>query len=80
MNLICFADAGHTNELSQLLYFIGLDTSPVQKGSIFRLLSYSSHQSKMPSKSTSAAEIPAAGEGVEELTIIQKRSINSLKN
>lgn len=70
--LVAFADASHSKDSSQLCYLIGLFISPVEKGTPFHLLSWSSHWSRRPAKSAPAAEILAASEAVDELVVLKK--------
>lgn len=77
LTLVAFADASHTKDSSQLFYIVGLVVGPVQKGSEFFVLSWSSHRSYRPAKSTPAAEILAASEAVDELVLI-KRILTSI--
>ena len=69
--LVAFADASHTKDSSQLCYIIGLVYGTVEKGCIFHLLSWSSHRSRRPAKSTPAAEILAASEAVDEIVVLR---------
>ena len=48
-----------------------------KKGSPFHILSWASHRSRLPAKSTSAAEMLAASEAVEE-TVILKEVMSSI--
>lgn len=70
LHLVSFADESHTMEGSQLCYLIGLFIGDVASGSTFYLLSWSSHKSRRPVKSTPAAEILAASEALDELVCL----------
>lgn len=70
LHLVAFADASHAADGSQLCHVIGLFIGPVALGSTFHLMSWSSHKSRRPCKSTPAAEILAASEAIDELVAI----------
>ena len=67
LNLVAFADASHSPDTSQLCYLIGIVYGEVKQGSVFHLLTWTSHKSRRPVKSTPAAEIMAASEALDEL-------------
>ena len=71
LTIVAFSDASHSPKASQLCYIIGLVIGEVKKGSPFHVLSWSSHRSRRPAKSTPAAEILAASEAVEETVILK---------
>ena len=71
LSLVAFADAGHTEESSQLCFIVGLVLGKIERGSEFHLLSWSPHRSRRPVKSTAAAEILAAGEALDEIVTLK---------
>lgn len=77
MTFVAFADAIHTKDSIQLFYIVGVAIGEVKKGSTFYVLSWSSHRSHRPDKSTPAAEILAASEAVYEL-VFTKRILSSI--
>lgn len=66
VTIAIFADAGRLTDHGQLSYISGLLLGPLQKGSIFHVLSWMSHKSKRPVRSIGAAEILAASEAIDE--------------
>lgn len=71
VTLIAFADAGHADTASQLCFVIGLFYGEIKKGSVLHLLSWASHKSRRPVRSTSAAKILAAGEALDEIVLLR---------
>lgn len=71
LSLVAFAYAGHSKSVAQLSFIIGIVAGPIQRGSIFQLLSSSSHKSRRPVCFTAAAEILAAGEALEEVLLLK---------
>lgn len=59
---------------TMLLYHIGLVIGEVQTDSHYHLLSWSSHKSQHPVKSTPEAEIFAASEAIDKLLVLQEAS------
>lgn len=64
--ILVFADASRNDDYGQLGYVAGLSIGDFKLGSIFHVLSWSSHKSKRPVKSIGASEILAAGEAIDE--------------
>lgn len=71
VSVVVFADAGRIEDHGQLSYLTGLLLGPLDKGSHFYVLSWTSHKSKRPIRSTAAAEILAVGEGIDEGKVIK---------
>lgn len=71
LSVVVFADAGRVTIHGQLSYLAGLMLGPLEKGSTFYTISWTSHKSKHPTRSTAAAEILAVGEGIEEENTIK---------
>lgn len=53
-----------------MCYIIGLVFGDINQGSIFHLLSWTSHKPRRPDQSTAAAEILALSEAIDELVTI----------
>ena len=77
MQLVIFADASHSDNGSQLCYISGLIIGEISKEVPFHLLSWTSHKSRRPAKSTAAAETFAASEAIDEILVL-KNSISKL--
>lgn len=67
VTLVAFADTSHTIESSQLCYLVGIVYGKMRKKAIFYVSCWASHKSRRPTKSTPAAVILAASEGVGEI-------------
>lgn len=65
-------DAGRTVDHGQLSFISGLLIGPLQVGSVFHTISWLSHKSKRPVKSTAAAETLAASEAIDEGKVLKK--------
>ena len=63
--VMVFADAARPSTDGQLGFLLGLLLGPLEVGSVFHLLSWSSHLSKRPANSSTCAETMAAGKAVE---------------
>lgn len=61
-SILVLSDAARRSDCGQLEFIPGLLLAPVKKGSVFHLISWSSHQPKRPAKSSASAEILAASE------------------
>lgn len=70
--VLIFSDAARPSTNAQIGYLIGLLLGPLELGSNFYLLSWSSHMSKRPAKSSASAEILAASEAVDDGRVIRK--------
>ena len=70
LNLVMFCDASKGDKNGQLGIITGLVMGDVEKDKIIHPISWISHKSKRPVRSTPAAEILAAGEGVDEGKVI----------
>ena len=66
LSVVVFSDASRTDDRGQLAYLAGVLIGPLQKGSIFHTLSWQSHRSRRPAKSTPVAEILACSEAIDE--------------
>lgn len=65
VSIVVFCDAGRTSDAGQLCHIGGLLLDDLRAGSIFHAISWASHKAHRPVRSTGAAEIMAAGEGVD---------------
>lgn len=72
VSLVAFSDAVHSYEVSQQCYIVGLVVGPVERGSVFHLLTWASQKSRRPVKSTADAEILAAGESIDEIVMLRE--------
>lgn len=66
VSVLVFSYAGRSADKPQLCYLPGMLVDEMCEGSIFHLLSLSSHKSHRPVKSIGLAEILAAGEPIDE--------------
>ena len=66
LSIVSFADASRPSDHGQLGLVTGLLIGELEQGSIFHTIQWHSHKSKRPVKSIGAAEILAAGEGIDE--------------
>lgn len=66
LSVLVFSDAGRAKERGQLEFLCGLLLGELKKGSVFHVLSWSSHLSKRPAKSIGSAEVLAAGSAIDE--------------
>ena len=66
------ADANQQSDRKQLSYLAGLLFGNLESGSVFRVLSWSSHKSQSPIKSVTSAETLAAGEAIDEGKVLVK--------
>lgn len=71
LSLPAFADAGRSESSSPLCFITDIFIGPIKQRSIFHLLSWSFHNSRLPARSTAAAEILAAGEALEDVVILK---------
>ncbi len=71
VSVVVFSDASRTDDRGQLCYIAGLLLGPLQKDSTFYTLSWQSHRSKRPVKSTPAAEILACSEAIDEGKVLK---------
>lgn len=69
--IIVFSDAGRITDHRQLCHVAGILPNGLSNRSVFHTLSWSSHKSKRPVKSTGAAEILAAGEAIDEGKVLR---------
>lgn len=69
-NIVSFADASHSQDASQLCFIIGIIYGEIKDGSMFHLISWASHKSRRPVRSTPAAEILAASDAVDKLIVL----------
>lgn len=60
-----FNKASHTKEWDQICFLVGLIIGEVKKGAAFHILSWSSHGSRRPAKSTAGTEMKAASEAFD---------------
>lgn len=67
LNILVFSDAGRMKDIDtgKLGFIAGLVVGPIKEGCIFHTLSWTSHKSHRPVRSTGAAEILAAGAGFD---------------
>jgi len=63
--LVIFADAGRRIDHGQLCFISGILIGPLQRGSRFYVINWTSHKSKRLVKSSTAAETLAAGEAID---------------
>lgn len=66
LSVLVFADASRTDDIGQLGVLTGLLVGEMKSNSIYHPISWISHKAKRPVKSVPAAEILAAGEGIDE--------------
>lgn len=66
LSVVLFTDAGRHHEIGQLSYVAGLVLDDLSLGSLFHSLSWSSYRAKRPVRSVGAAEVLAAGDGIDE--------------
>lgn len=70
LSVLVFADASRVDEAGQLGVLTGLLVGEMKSNSIYHPISWISHKAKRPVKSVPAAEILAAGEGIDEGKVI----------
>lgn len=68
--LLVFSDAARSSECGQLGYVAELLIGDFEKSSVFHTLSWMSHLSRRPGKSSASAEVLAAGEAVDDGRVI----------
>ena len=66
VTLVIFSDAARANDYGQLSFIAGVLLGPLKIGSIFYIISWQSHKSRRPVKSSAAAETLAAAEAIDE--------------
>lgn len=69
-SVVVICNAGRTSKAGKLCHIAGLLIDKLAVDSIFHTISWSSYKARRPVKSTAAAEIIAAGEGVEHGKVI----------
>lgn len=80
VTVVAFADGSHSTVTSQPCYIIVLLICEMKKGIPFHILRWSSHFSRRSAKFTSAAEIFAAGEAVDEAIILEEVMTTVIKS
>lgn len=70
LSVLVFADASRTDDVGQLGVLTGLLIGEMKNNAIYHTISWISHKAKRPVKSVPAAEILAAGEGIDEGKVI----------
>lgn len=71
VTLVAFADASHSAAASQLCFVTAIVFGKIQQGSVIHIMSWASHRSRRPVRSTPAAEILAAGEALDEIVSLK---------
>lgn len=71
ISTVAFADTRKGSSSGQLGVIIGLLIGELKTGSIFHTIPWISHKFKRPLKSTSAAEIFATSEAIDEAKVIE---------
>lgn len=66
VSVVVFADAGRIEESAQISTLSGVLIGPLEKGSVYYTLNWSSHKSRRPVRSIGAAEIIAVGEAIDD--------------
>lgn len=77
VSVLVFSDASRCLDDGQFSFFADLLLGPFEEDSLLYTLSWTSHKSKCPVKSISAAEILAASESIDEGKYI-KRAVSLL--
>ena len=72
LSILVFADASKQNDHGQISYLSGLLFGNLESGSVFHVLSWSSHKSQRPVKSVTSAETFAAAEAIDEGKMLAK--------
>lgn len=72
VSLLVFSDAAKFQSHGLLSFIAGILFGDLKSGSIFHVLSWTSHKSKRPAKSVGAAQTFAAGESIDEGKILAK--------
>lgn len=67
VTLAAFAHSSHTDTAIQLCFIVCIVFGELKRGSVLHLLSWGSHKSRRPVRSTVAAEIIVAGETLNEI-------------
>lgn len=70
ISVVIFSDAGRPSDYGQIGHIGGILLGPLTQGSIFHTLSWRSHLSSRPTKSSGSAETLAAGDEIEKGKII----------
>ena len=70
ISVVMFSDAGRPSEHGQLGYIGGILLGPLRQGSIFHTLTWRSHLSNRPTKSSGSAETLAAGDAIDDGKLI----------
>lgn len=70
LSVFVFADASRVDDAGQLGVVTGLLVVPMEKGSIYHVLSWISHKAKPPVCSIPAAELFAAAEGIDDGKVV----------
>ena len=66
ISMLVFSDAGRPSDYGQLGYLAGVLIGDLKKGSVFHPISWRSHLSSRPTKSSASAETLAAGDATDD--------------
>ena len=70
VSILVFADAAKPGEHGQVGYLAGFLIGELKEGSVFHLITWRSHRSARPVKSTASAETIAAGDAFEDAKLL----------
>lgn len=72
LSVLIFAGTGRPNDSAQLSIICGLLIGVLDERSLYHTVSWLSHKSKRPLRPNAAGEILAAGEGIDEVLVLQR--------